>query len=54
MRKIFARALMTNTDSPEIIGTEWMRYETLYGDLDSFSNSKEKYKIRYVFVALKF
>lgn len=53
MRKIFARALMTNTDSSEIIGNEWMRYETLYGDLDSFSNCKEKYKIRYVQAAIK-
>lgn len=47
MRKIFARALMTNTDSPETIGTEWIRYETLYGDLDSLLNCKEKYKNKY-------
>lgn len=52
MRKIFARALMTNTDSPETIGNEWVKYESLYGNLDSFSNCKEKYNIRYVLVAI--
>ncbi|XP_025423964.1 squamous cell carcinoma antigen recognized by T-cells 3-like [Sipha flava] len=46
VRKIFARALMTNTDSPETIGSEWIRYETLYGDLNSLLNCKEKYKIK--------
>lgn len=39
---------MTNTDLPETIGTEWIRYETLYGDLDTLLNCKEKYKIKYV------
>lgn len=48
VRKIFARALMTNTDLPETIGTEWIRYETLYGDLDTLLNCKEKYKTKYV------
>ncbi|XP_001946245.2 squamous cell carcinoma antigen recognized by T-cells 3 isoform X2 [Acyrthosiphon pisum] len=46
VRKIFARALMTNTDLPETIGTEWIRYETLYGDLDTLLNCKEKYKTK--------
>jgi len=50
VRKIFARALMTNTDLPETIGTEWIRYETLYGDLDTLLNCKEKYKTKYVIV----
>lgn len=43
---------MTNTDLPEIIGTEWIRYETLYGDLDSLSNCKEKYKTKYVVIVI--
>lgn len=48
MRKVFTRALMTNTDSPEIIGTEWIRYESLYGSLDTLLSSKEKYTTKYV------
>lgn len=54
VRKIFTRALMTNTDLPETIGTEWIRYETLYGDLDTLLNCKEKYKTKYVIIVIQF
>lgn len=47
VRKLFARALMTNTDNPALIGTEWIRYETLYGDLNSLMSCQEKFKARY-------
>lgn len=50
MRKVFARALMTNTDSPNIIGDEWIRYETLYGDVQTFLKSKEKNTAKYVII----
>lgn len=50
MRKVFARALMTNTDSPATIGTEWVRYETLYGDLQTFLSCNEKYAAKYVII----
>lgn len=48
VRKVFTRALMTNTDFPETIGTEWIRYETFYGDLDSLLSCQEKYAVKYV------
>lgn len=54
VRKIFARALMTNTDSPETIGNEWIRYETLYGDLQNLLNCKEKYKTKYDIIVLNY
>lgn len=47
VRKLFARALMATTESPETIGTEWIRYESLYGDLDTLLCCKEKFKTRY-------
>lgn len=50
MRKLFARALMTNTDSFDTIATEWIRYETLYGDMQSFLSCKEKYAAKYVII----
>lgn len=45
---------MTNTDSPETIGSEWIRYETLYGDLNTLLNCKEKYKTKYVIVIVHY
>lgn len=39
---------MTNTDSPETIGTEWIKYESLHGDLDTFLNCQEKFKNKYI------
>ncbi|XP_050434403.1 squamous cell carcinoma antigen recognized by T-cells 3 [Adelges cooleyi] len=44
VRKLFTRALMTNTDSPETIGMEWIKYESLHGDLDSLLNCQDKFK----------
>jgi len=37
---------MTNTDFPEIVGTEWVRYESLYGDLQNLMSCSKKVEIK--------
>ncbi|XP_050544805.1 squamous cell carcinoma antigen recognized by T-cells 3-like isoform X2 [Daktulosphaira vitifoliae] len=46
VRKLFNRALMTNTDSSEIISAEWIKYESLSGDLNCLLSCKKKINSR--------